>query len=143
MNNRKKNSTRAKPNEELVRTRLDKWLWSARFFRTRAQAKRAIEGGKVTYQKGKPKPSAEISPGVLLKISQGFNRKEVVVKALSEQRRGASAAALLYEETAHSIQAREEATQTRRLQRADWLAGNKPEKKERRQRMKLKYSDEG
>lgn len=77
-----------------VRVRLDKWLWAARFFKTRSLAKAAIEGGKVQINGQRAKPSKEIEQGVTLTIHQGWEEKTVVVAALSEQRRGAAEAAL-------------------------------------------------
>ncbi len=84
-------------NEKL---RLDKWLWAARFFKTRRLAKEAIEGGKVHCAGQRGKVAKEISPGEALTIQQGFDKREVRVIAFSDQRRSATEAALLYEETA-------------------------------------------
>ena len=84
------------------KVRIDKWLWAARFFKTRALAKTAIENGRVLIEESKPlktKPSRMLERGVTLKIRQGFDEKTVVVEALSDQRRGASEAQLLYRET--------------------------------------------
>jgi ribosome-associated heat shock protein Hsp15 len=116
------------------KVRLDKWLWAARFFKTRRLAKEAIEGGKVHSEGQRVKVAKEISVGDTLTIRQGINEKDVLVTALSDQRRGAPEAALLYEET--------EASQALRIKRAaDRKAGSggfvpsdhKPSKKERRQ----------
>ena len=74
---------------ELQKLRLDKWLWAARFFKTRSLAKQAIEGGKVHFAGQRVKVSKEISVGDLLSIRQGFDAREVTVCALSDQRRGA------------------------------------------------------
>ena len=116
------------------KVRLDKWLWAARFFRTRGLAKRAIEGGKVHCAGQRVKTAKEISAGETLSIRQGFDTKEVVVKALSEERRGAAEAALLYEETAASITRRENQRADRKAGLSGFLpSGHKPSKKERRQ----------
>lgn len=87
--------------------RLDKWLWAARFFKTRSLAKAAIEGGKVQLAGRRVKVSKEISVGDVLHIRQGWDEKVVEVRALDEQRKGAPEAQLLYQETAASIARRE------------------------------------
>src|SRR5690554_6872810 len=83
--------------------RLDKWLWAARFYKTRSLAKAAIEGGKVHYEGQRTKVSKLVEIGATLKVRQGFDEKVIIVKALSDQRRGAPEAQLLYEETPQSI----------------------------------------
>ena len=96
------------------RLRVDKWLWAARFFKTRSIAKTAIEGGKVHLEGQRVKVSREISVGEILVIKQGWNEKEVVVRALSAQRGPAPIARELYEETANSIEKREREAQARK-----------------------------
>src|SRR5690554_8115120 len=86
--------------------RLDKWLWAARFYKTRSLAKAAIEGGKVHYEGQRTKVSKLVEIGATLKVRQGFDEKVIIVKALSDQRRGAPEAQLLYEETPQSIKDR-------------------------------------
>jgi ribosome-associated heat shock protein Hsp15 len=113
--------------------RLDKWLWAARFFRTRSLARAAIEGGKVWYEGARPKVSKEVQPGATLRIRQGFDEKTVRVLALSEERRGAPEAALLYEETAESVAARSAEAERRRIARAGMEAPpTRPDKHDRR-----------
>lgn len=124
------------------RLRLDKWLWAARFFRTRTRAKQAIDGGKIECRGVRAKPASEITVGSVLKIHQGLDKYEVVVKVLSDRRRGAPEAVLLYEETQASQEARATATQARRLQRDGRLGEKRPTKKERRALVKLKDSRE-
>jgi ribosome-associated heat shock protein Hsp15 len=115
------------------RVRLDKWLWAARFFRTRNLAKQAIEGGKVWYDGARTKVSKEVQLGAELRIRQGFDEKTVTVRALSEERRGAPEAAQLYEETAASLAERTADADERRLQRAgDILHEGRPSKRDRR-----------
>jgi ribosome-associated heat shock protein Hsp15 len=115
------------------RVRLDKWLWAARFFRTRNLARQAIEGGKVWYDGARTKVSKEVRPGAQLRIRQGFDEKTVTVRALSGERRGAPEAALLYEETAASVAARTAGADERRLQRAGQvLQEGRPGKRDRR-----------
>ena len=90
------------------KVRIDKWLWAARFFKTRALAIDAIKGGKVSYGSARIKPSKEVQIGDELNIRQGFDTKTVIVTALSDKRGPASQAALLYKETEDSIQKREQ-----------------------------------
>lgn len=113
--------------------RIDKWLWAARFFKTRSLAKAAIEGGKVHIDGQRCKASKEITVGMRLRIRQGWDEKTVEVIALSDQRRGAPEAVLLYRETEESEQARLQAAEQRRLAR-DALAQplTRPSKKDRR-----------
>ncbi len=114
--------------------RLDKWLWAARFFKTRALAKQAIEGGKVHYNGARAKVSKTVEVGALLQIRQGMDEKTVEVVQLSDQRRGAPEAALLYQETEQSLQLRQQSTEQRRMIRAGQLVdGGRPTKKGRRQ----------
>lgn len=91
-----------------AKVRLDKWLWAARFFKTRSLAKAAIESGKVHLDGQRVKVSKEIAVGATLQIRQGLDEKVIVVTQLSEQRRGAPEAQLLYAETAASLAKREE-----------------------------------
>jgi ribosome-associated heat shock protein Hsp15 len=114
--------------------RLDKWLWAARFFKTRSLAKAAIEGGKVHLAGQRVKVSREISTGDILQIRQGWDERTVVVRDLVDQRRGAPQAQLLYEETPESIEKREAAAQARKAAGGmiDRPPG-RPTKKQRRQ----------
>jgi ribosome-associated heat shock protein Hsp15 len=91
------------------KVRIDKWLWAARFFKTRGLAADAIDGGKVRYDGERPKPAKEVRLGAVLRITRPDGEWEVVVRGLSIQRRGAPEAALLYEETEPSRQRREQA----------------------------------
>jgi len=119
----------------MTKVRLDKWLWAARFFKTRSIAKQAIEGGKVHCDGQRAKPSKEITVDTLLTIRQGWDTKEITVINLSDQRRGAPEAALLYEETEDSIEKRKINTEQRKmLQSASGLqTEGRPNKKQRRQ----------
>ncbi|MEH6588516.1 MAG: S4 domain-containing protein [Halioglobus sp.] len=114
--------------------RLDKWLWAARFFKTRSLAKAAVEGGKVHLGGQRVKVSKEIVVGDTLQIRQGYDEKIVEIKALSGQRRGAAEAQLLYEETEGSIKKRESEAAARKA--AGGMIdrpANRPTKKQRRQ----------
>jgi ribosome-associated heat shock protein Hsp15 len=119
----------------MTKVRLDKWLWAARFFKTRNLAKQAIEGGKVQCDGQRAKASKEITTTSVLNIRQGWDTKEVVVTQLSDQRRGAPEAALLFEETPASVEQRKVNTEQRRvLQSASGLqTEGRPNKKQRRQ----------
>jgi ribosome-associated heat shock protein Hsp15 len=121
--------------------RLDKWLWAARFFKTRSLAKAAIEGGKVQLGGQRVKVSREINAGDTLHIRQGWDEKVVEVLALSDQRRGAQEAQLLYEETAASI-ARREADSAARKAAGGMIdrPAHRPNKKQRRQIHQFKDS---
>lgn len=114
------------------KVRIDRWLWAARFFKTRSLAKSAIEGGKVHVDGQKAKPSKQLEVGAELRIRQGWDEKVVTVTALSEQRRGAPEAALLYEETAQSRQLREQRNAERKALAVPASDG-RPNKKQRRQ----------
>ncbi|PKO85361.1 MAG: RNA-binding protein [Betaproteobacteria bacterium HGW-Betaproteobacteria-12] len=113
--------------------RIDKWLWVARFFKTRSLASDAVSGGKVKLNGTPTKPAREIKIGDRLEIATSEVRWEVVVQALAEQRRPAPEARLLYEETATSIAARE-AEQLRRKVQHEPAADihGRPTKRDRR-----------
>jgi ribosome-associated heat shock protein Hsp15 len=121
-------------NDPQPRIRLDKWLWAARFFKTRALAKQAIEGGKVQYDGVRAKVSKIVEVGALLQIRQGMDEKTIAVLQLSDQRRGAPEATLLYAETEASQLQRAEAQEQRKLVRAGHpVDSHRPSKKDRRQ----------
>ncbi|MEX0740047.1 MAG: S4 domain-containing protein [Pseudohongiella sp.] len=128
------NQTSAAP----ARVRLDKWLWAARLFKTRALAKAAIEGGKVQIDGTKAKASKEITLGIEMTVRQGWDEKTLTVTGLSEQRRGASEAQHLYSETEASIKQRLALAEQRKLQAAGQYAHDKPNKKDRRLRQAMK-----
>lgn len=119
--------------------RIDKWLWAARFFKTRALAKAAIENGKVLYDDNKPKPSRNLEIGAELLIKQGYDQKTIIVIELSDKRRSAREAALLYSETEQSIREREQRSAERRQINAGLpISDGRPTKKQRRQIHKFK-----
>lgn len=130
-------------NNDEKKIRLDKWLWAARFYKTRAIAKAAIEGGKVHYDGQRCKVSKTVDLNAELTIRQGFDEKVIIIKALSDQRRGAPEAQALYEETAASIKARMDETERRRIMKQAMAApDHRPNKKERRQIHKFKHQSE-
>ena len=119
--------------------RLDKWLWAARFFKTRALAKKALEGGKVHYEGSRAKSSRNVEVGAKLSVRQGWSEKTVVVTALAEKRRSAADAATLYCETEESVEKRELEAQQRKLQRAALpTVPQRPTKKQRRAIIRFK-----
>ncbi len=113
--------------------RLDKWLWAARFYKTRNLARNHIEGGKVQYNGARCKVSKLVEVGAVLTLRTGYDLREIRVTGLSDQRRGASEAQQLYEETAASLERRAQAAAERRALRSAWSPGDRPNKKQRRQ----------
>jgi ribosome-associated heat shock protein Hsp15 len=115
------------------KVRIDKWLWAARFYKTRSLAKSAIEGGKVHIDGQKSKPSRMLELGLILHIRQGDTSKTVEVMGLSEHRRGAPEAELLYRESQESIELREKTSAERSAFYGSTPASVRPNKKQRRQ----------
>ncbi|WP_024142593.1 ribosome-associated heat shock protein Hsp15 [Salmonella enterica] len=144
-----------------VEVRLDKWLgaarfyktralaremieggWAARFYKTRALAREMIEGGKVHYNGQRSKPSKIVELNATLTLRQGNDERTVIVKAITEQRRPASEAAALYEETAESVEKREKMAQARKLNALTMPhPDRRPDKKERRDLLRFKHGD--
>lgn len=121
--------------------RLDKWLWAARFYKTRAIAREMIEGGKVHYNGQRSKPSKLVELEAELTLRQGNDERTVTVIGISDQRRPASEAQQLYSETAASIEKREKLTQARKMNALTMPhPDRRPDKKERRDLMKFKFS---
>ncbi len=131
-----------KDDEEDNVIRLDKWLWAARFYKTRSIAKEMIDGGKVHYNGQRSKPNKTVEVGAIIKLRQGNDEKEIKVTALSAQRRGAPEAQLLYQETEQSVEKREKLKLARKIN-AMPHPDRRPNKKERRDLLKFKYQDEG
>jgi ribosome-associated heat shock protein Hsp15 len=119
--------------------RLDKWLWAARFFKTRSIATDAVNGGKVKLNDLVIKPAKEVAIGDRIRLHAGEQDWEVVVKGLNEQRRPAPEARLLYEETAESAQRRAQAAELRKLapSPADGQKG-RPTKRDRREQARFR-----
>ncbi|WP_017903278.1 RNA-binding S4 domain-containing protein [Pseudomonas asplenii] len=128
----------AQKSEEDDKVRLDKWLWAARFYKTRALAKAAIESGKVHCRGERCKPSKEPRVGDELLIRTGFDERTVVVQALSVVRRGAPEAQALYAETAASIARREAEAAQRKAGALGLTTDGKPTKKQRRDLFKFR-----
>jgi len=125
-----KSSNLQTKSESIVR--IDKWLWAARFYRTRTTAKEAIDGGKVHYQGERVKVSKEVRIGMELTIRQGFEEKTFIVKELSTIRGNATAAQVLYEETPASVARRELFQAARKLSNLA-RPDHRPNKHERQQ----------
>lgn len=119
-------------NPATASVRLDKWLWAARFFKTRSQAKEAIEGGKVHFNRQRMKVSKEVHVGMMLTIRQGFDDRTVIIRGLSEARGNATTAQLLYEETPESLAQRQVYIERRKLY-AMTIPDERPTKRDRRQ----------
>ncbi|AUA31278.1 RNA-binding S4 domain-containing protein [Pseudomonas sp. xss_4] len=119
--------------EDDDKVRLDKWLWAARFYKTRALAKAAIESGKVHCRGERCKPGKEPRVGDEFVLRTGFDERTVVVKALSAVRRGAPQAQALYEETEESVRRREQAAALRKAGATGVTTDGRPTKKQRRQ----------
>lgn len=114
--------------------RLDKWLWAARFFKTRSLAQQAVTGGKVHLDGQRVKAGHTLRAGARLQIRRGFEQFEVVVLALSETRGSASVAQTLYQETDASRQQREHEAELRKANAAAMpYSDGKPDKRQRRQ----------
>lgn len=127
---------------EIQSVRLDKWLWAARFYKTRTLAKAMIDGGKVHYNGNRVKPNKIVQIGAMIQLQQGADKKEVEVLALSEKRQSAPIAQKLYQETAQSQEARESQALARKM---GALAMPNPErrptKKERRELLQFKQQN--
>ncbi len=124
------------------KVRLDKWLWAARFFKTRSIATDMINGGKVHYNGQRCKASKAIDVGAEVKIRQGFDEKVVKILEISDKRRNFSIAQTLYEETKQSIENREKQALARQSSAAlSPRPDTKPDKKQRRTLLNLKNSD--
>lgn len=128
--------------DELQKVRLDKWLWAARFFKTRAIAATAIETGKVEVNGERAKRAKQLQVGDSLRIRLGPYNHLVVVRALSEIRGPASVAATLYEETEEGKKAREAMqVQVKAAQAVSSYERGRPTKKDRREIEKLRRRD--
>ena len=124
--------------------RIDKWLWAARFFKTRSAATDAVLGGRVHLNDARVKPAKEIRAGDTIELKVGQLEWRLIVRAIAEKRGPASVAATLYDETPDSIAARERRTAELRLSRplgAD--LGARPTKQDRRRIEELRRRERG
>ncbi|MGH7702836.1 MAG: RNA-binding S4 domain-containing protein [Gemmatimonadales bacterium] len=127
---------------EIPRIRLDKWLWAARFYKTRSLAAQAIDGGRVQVNGGRVRRAKSVAPGDEIRIRQGPREWHIVVRALAERRGSGAEAAALFEETGTSKAAREKlALQLKGLHSAFVAEDRRPTKRERRQWSRLKREE--
>ena len=131
----------SKDTQETLKIRIDKWLWAARFYKTRALAKQSVEGGKVHYDGQRTKASRIVEIGKEIKLRQGLDEKTLTVLKVSAKRLSAPLAQELYEESAQSIEKRTAEAQNRKDMNAQILAPHKrPDKKQRRDILKTKHN---
>lgn len=119
--------------------RLDKWLWAARFYKTRSIARNMVDGGKVHYNGQRSKPSKAVELGAVITLRQGNEEKTVTIEKISGQRRGAPEAQTLYTETSESIAKREAHALQRKLNAHNPSPDRRPDKKQRRDIIKFKH----
>ena len=128
--------------QERRSVRIDKWLWAARFYKTRALATQAVQGGKVQVNGRRIKPSHGLKPDDMLNINKGPFRFEVRIKGLSGRRGPAAEAVNLYEETSESRERREAVAARRRAERLSQARpAHRPDKRGRRQLLAIKSGD--
>lgn len=121
--------------------RLDKWLWAARFYKTRSLARSMIEGGKVHYNGQHTKPGKLVETGAQITLRQGNDTRIVLIRQMTDKRGPSAEATLLYEETADSIARREAIALARKMNALTMPhPDRRPDKKERRDLMKFKHS---
>lgn len=119
--------------------RLDKWLWAARFYKTRGLAREAIDGGKIRIDGVKAKPSKTVVPGQLMTVSRGQTEQMIEVLAVREDRRPAQEAQALYRETEDSVARREHTRDLEKFARAGFQpSDSRPNKRERRKLVAFK-----
>ena len=127
--------------DEPEAVRLDKWLWAARFYKTRSIAREMVQGGKVHYNEQRSKASKHVELGAKITLSQSNEEKTVIIERISGHRRGAPEAQTLYSETAKSIAKREKNAEDRKNNAFFSPAPDrKPDKKQRRQIIQFKNS---
>ncbi len=120
--------------------RLDKWLWAARFYKTRSMARDAVQSGKVQYNGQRSKPGKIVELGASIKVPQGFDLKDLIVLQVKEQRLGAPLAQLMYEETQASEKLRASNEEARKLSAFHSpKPDHRPDKKQRRQIIQFKH----
>lgn len=125
------------------KVRIDKWLWAARFFKTRSMAAQAVSGGKVHVNGARIKPARIVQPGDELRIRRGELEFIVIIQDVSDKRRPAREAQLLYEETEDSLTQRENMRELKRLEATDRMYGpmKRPDKRDRRKIRKFTRKD--
>jgi ribosome-associated heat shock protein Hsp15 len=125
------------------KVRIDKWLWAARFFKTRSMAAQAVSGGKVHVNGARIKPARIVQPGDELRIRRGELEFIVIIQGVSDKRRPAREAQLLYEETEDSLRQRENMRERKRLEATARMYGpmKRPDKRDRRKIRKFTRKD--
>jgi len=124
--------------------RIDKWLWAARFFKTRTLAAQAVSGGKVQVNGSRVRASRLVQVGEILRIRRGVEEFTITVLALSSVRRPAVEARLLYEESEESVRLRQESARMRALLAAgQTMPAKRPDKRDRRKIREFIRKDEG
>ena len=128
-----------KTNDIPQNVRLDKWLWAARFFKTRAIARDMVQSGKVHYNGQRAKPGKNVELGAMIKVPCGWDIREIKVLGLSDKRLSAPLAQQLFEETHESVTKREENQLARKMNAFHSpKPDHRPDKKQRRQIIKFK-----
>ena len=112
--------------------RIDKWLWAARFYKTRGLATEEVDKGRVRVNDADVKPAKEVKPGDTIALRQGPVTRVVVVLSISDKRGGAPQAQLMYEETEASVLQRQQLAEQRRLEPASTQEHGRPTKRDRR-----------
>ena len=131
--------SQSESNNTTQNVRLDKWLWAARFFKTRAVARDMVQSGKVQYNGQRTKPGKHVELGAMIKVPAGWDNREIKVLGLSDKRLSAPLAQALFEETAESVTKREENQAARKLSAFHSpKPDHRPDKKQRRQIIKFK-----
>jgi ribosome-associated heat shock protein Hsp15 len=127
----------------MEKLRIDKWLWAARFYKTRSLASEEIDKGRVLVNGAVVKPARELKTGDSLQLRSGPVTRTITVTGISDKRGPAPQAALLYQETAESITLRQQAAEQRRLapEPALTLTQGRPTKRDRRDTEKLRGGD--
>ena len=115
--------------------RIDKWLWAARFFKTRSAATEAVLGGRVRLNGERVKPAKDVRTADIVEVRLGETRRTLIVREVAAKRGSARVAAALYRETAESVDERERAADERRLSHTHGADANgrRPTKRDRRQ----------
>jgi len=122
----------------MEKVRLDKWLWAARFFKTRSLSAESVSGGKVHLNDQRVKAARSVSIGDTLVIQRGYDEYTIVIQGIAEKRGAAKIAQTLYEETAESIYRREQAADLRKYQHQGAQAGDhRPSGRDRKKIRKL------
>ena len=135
------NQSSTKPSSA-EQVRLDKWLWVARFYKTRSIAREMIDGGKVHYNGQRSKPGKIVELGAMIKLRQGNDERTIEVLEISSQRKGAPEAQLLYRETVESLSQREKMAMARKMNALTMPhPDRRPDKKERRTLLKFKQTN--